>query len=112
MEWISSLFLRDWSRKLAPPFQPIVCNDKTNRALVSCEFPRLKAVSFNYPDFRFAYCDTKLSSLLSLLFFFGRCYISFWFYDAHLKGTLLSKIVHWTKNSFGFPTKLVLVFVF
>ena len=47
------------------PSQPIRCNDKTNRALVSCEFPRLKAVSFNYPDFRLANCDTKLSSLLS-----------------------------------------------
>ena len=65
MEWIGSLFLRDWSRKLAPPSQPIVCNDKTNRVLVSCEFPRLKAVSFNYPDFRLANCDTKLSSLFS-----------------------------------------------
>ena len=47
------------------PSQPIRCNDKTNRALVSCEFPRLKAVSFDYPDFRLTNCYTKLSSLLS-----------------------------------------------
>ena len=35
-----STSLLDWSRKLAPPYQPIRCKTKFNHDLVACVFPR------------------------------------------------------------------------
>ena len=32
--------LGDWSRKLVPPYQPIISKTKANRDLVTCVFPR------------------------------------------------------------------------
>ena len=40
--WFCFTTLCDWSRKLAPPSQPIRCKTKTNRDLVTLRFPALE----------------------------------------------------------------------
>ena len=44
--WFCFTALCDWSRKLAPPSQPIRSKTKTNRSLVIHVFPRLGAFKF------------------------------------------------------------------
>ena len=46
--WFCLTTLCDWSRKLAPPSQPIRCKSKTNRNLVTRVFPRLRPVTVLY----------------------------------------------------------------
>lgn len=40
--WFCFTSLCDWSRKLAPLFQPIRCKTETNHDLVACVFPRFR----------------------------------------------------------------------
>ena len=51
--------LCDWSRKFAPPSQPIRCKIKTNRDLVSRVFPRLRTVTCVYSEFSLAPSDVS-----------------------------------------------------
>ena len=42
--WFCFILLSNWSRKLAPPYQPIRCKTKTNRGLVARVFPRFTSL--------------------------------------------------------------------
>ena len=46
--WLYFTFLCDWSGKLAPLSQPIRCNPKTNKSLVTRVFPRFKQFACFY----------------------------------------------------------------
>ena len=50
--------LCDWSRKLAPPSQPIRCKSKTNRDLVTRVFPRSRPVTCI--DFEFSLAPSEI----------------------------------------------------
>ena len=56
----------DWSRKLAPPSQPIRCKTKTNLNLVTRIFPHLRLVTCIY--FEFSLCSHWL--LVKFILFF------------------------------------------
>ena len=44
LHWFYFILLSNWSRKFAPPCQPIRCKTKTNRALVARVFPRFTSL--------------------------------------------------------------------
>ena len=44
LHWFCFILLSNWSRKLAPPYQPIRCKTKTNRGLVARVFPRFTSL--------------------------------------------------------------------
>lgn len=46
MHWFCYTSLRDWSRNLVPPSQPIKCRTKTSYDLVARAFPRFREFSF------------------------------------------------------------------
>ena len=61
LDWFCFTTLCDWSRKLAPPSQPIRCKTKTNRDLVTHVFPRLRLpVTCAFFEFPLAPCDIYL----------------------------------------------------
>ena len=85
MHWFCFTTLCDWSRKHAPPSQPIRCKSKTNRDLVTRVFPRLRPVTCIYFVFSLAPSEIFLCSdwPLGLLWF--------WFYDTRSKSALPSQ---------------------
>ena len=64
--WFYITMLCDWSKKLAPPSQPIRCKTKNNRDPVTCIFPRFKQLACFHFEFSFANDNVNLSSDWSL----------------------------------------------
>ena len=62
LHWFWFTMHCDWSRKLAPPSQPIRCKTKTNHDLVTHVFPRLSPVTCVYFEFLLAPSDIFLCS--------------------------------------------------
>ena len=62
LHWFCFTTLCDWSRKLAPPSQPIRYKTKTNHDLVTRVFPRLRLVTCIYFRFSLVRSDIYLRS--------------------------------------------------
>ena len=51
MHWFCYTSLRDWSRNLVPPSQPIKCRTRTSYDLVARAFPRFREFSFTFRSY-------------------------------------------------------------
>ena len=83
--WFCITSRSDWFKVLAPLFQPIRSETKTNRSSRVHIFPRFVSATCNYFEFWLDYW------IVSVLFDWPKWLLWFWFYDTHLK-TALSRI--------------------
>ena len=104
--WFIITSLKDWFKVLAPIFQPIRSETKTNHGLRMHIFPRFVSATCNYFDFWLVY------RIVSVLFDWPKELLWFWFYDTHLKTALWVTVLYCFLIPKPFPFVLRTCFIY